>query len=75
MSATVTLPAAPPVAPVAPATPRPYRWTCAAFGQAAGLGLFEGRRPLLIDGALLEQGPMNHPHAVAVSVAQSSLMT
>ncbi len=75
MSATLTT--APPTAPaVAPPTaaPRPLRWTCAEFHRAGDLGLFEGKRPLLIDGVILEQGPMNHPHAIAVSLVQNVLI-
>ena len=28
------------------------------------MGVFEGRRAMLIDGVILEQGPMNPPHAI-----------
>ncbi len=71
MSALLT---ARPVAAAPPAAPRPLRWTCAEFHRAGELGLFEGKRPLLIDGVILEQGPMNPPHAVAVMLVQGVLL-
>lgn len=55
------------------ATPRPMRWTCAAFHRVGDLGLLEGRRPLLIDGVLLEQGQMSPPHAVALGLVVAAL--
>ena len=42
-----------------PAGPRPLRWTCAEFHRFGDLGMFEGRRAMLIDGVILEEGPMN----------------
>src|ERR1043165_257654 len=42
-----------------PAGPRPLRWTCAEFHRFGDMGLFEGRQAMLIDGVILEQGPMN----------------
>jgi len=69
MSAILTT--APNVSPQAP--PRPLRWTCAEFHRAGDLGLFEGKRPMLIGGVIIEQGPMNHPHAIAVSLVQNAL--
>ncbi len=55
------------------AGPRPVHWTCDEFHRAGDLGLFEGRRALLIDGVILEQGPMNPPHAVTLGLAEDSL--
>jgi Uma2 family endonuclease len=40
-------------------------WTVAQFHYLADLGLFEGRRAMLINGVIVEEGPMNPPHAVA----------
>jgi Uma2 family endonuclease len=75
MSAVATLPAASaaPAPPAPPALPRPFRWTCAEFHRAGEAGVFEGRRPVLIDGVILEQGPMNHPHAIAVELTMIAL--
>jgi Uma2 family endonuclease len=42
---------------------RPVRWTVAEFHRLCNLGLFVGRRPILLDGVILEQGPMDSPHA------------
>jgi Uma2 family endonuclease len=54
--------------PVAPASgrPQPRRWTVAEFHRLCGLGLFDGRRPILLNGVILEQGPMDAPHANGV---------
>lgn len=49
-----------------PPVPRPVRWTCAEFHRFGDLGAFENRRAMLIDGVILEQGPMNPPHATAL---------
>lgn len=51
--------------PPAPNYPRPLvpKWTVAEFHHMAGMGWFEGRRPLLLDGVIMEQGPMNPTHA------------
>ena len=57
----------------APAVPRPMRWTCAEFHRFGDLGLFEGRRAMLIDGALLEEGPMNPPHAITLGLVEAAV--
>jgi Uma2 family endonuclease len=64
----------PPV-PVGTTTPPPaqvglqvLRWTVDQFHRVNATGVFEGRRPLLIRGILLEQGPMNPPHAIALEL-------
>jgi Uma2 family endonuclease len=46
----------------------PLRWTVADFHRVAATGVFAGRRPILVRGALLEQGPMNHPPAIALEL-------
>ena len=53
--------------------PRPLRWTCAEFHRFGDMGLFEGRRAMLIDGVILEQGPMNPPHAITLGLADEAL--
>ena len=60
--------APPPPAPVA-ADPRPFLWTAAAFNDLGDRGVFAGRRAFLVDGVILEQGPMNPPHADALEAA------
>ena len=61
--------------PPAPASsrPQPLRWTVAEFHHLCGLGLFAGRRPILIDGVILEQGPMDAPHANGVERVDAAL--
>src|SRR5689334_8953572 len=70
MSAIVTPPAPSPVL-----APRPLRWTVAQFHRVNATGVFEGRRPLLLRGLLLEQGPMNPPHATAIDLTSEALRT
>ena len=48
-------------------------WTVDAFHRAAAAGVFGDRRPVLVRGVLLEQGPMNHPHAVALELLTDAL--
>jgi Uma2 family endonuclease len=62
-----------PSAPAAPAVPRPVRWTCAEFHLFGDLGVFEGRRAMLIDGVILEEGPMNPPHALTLELVEAAL--
>jgi Uma2 family endonuclease len=55
--------------------PRPLRWTCAEFHRFGDLGVFEGRRAMLIDGVILEEGPMNPPHALTLELVEPALRT
>ncbi len=55
--------------------PRPVRWTCADFHRFGDMGIFEGRRAMLIDGVILEQGPMNPPHAITLGLVEEALRT
>jgi Uma2 family endonuclease len=67
----ITTPSAPAgttTTPLAQPGPQPLRWTVALFHRVNSTGVFEGRRPLLIRGVLLEQGPMNPPHATALEI-------
>jgi Uma2 family endonuclease len=57
----------------ASAGPRPLRWTCAEFHRFADMGVFEGRRAMLIDGVILEQGPMNPPHAITLGLVEEAI--
>lgn len=54
--------------PPAQAGPQVLRWTVDLFHRVNAMGVFEGRRPILIRGVLLEQGPMNPPHAIAIEL-------
>jgi Uma2 family endonuclease len=38
----------------------------AEFHRLCGLGLFAGQRPILLNGVILEQGPMDAPHGNGV---------
>ena len=51
----------------------PLRWTVDAFHRARSLGLFDGRRAILLRGVILEQGPMSPPHAIAVEKSDAAL--
>src|SRR5438105_2465982 len=53
--------------------PVPLRWTCEEFHAIGDAGFFEGRRAMLFDGVILEQGTMNPPHAVACELADNEL--
>src|SRR5262249_34994720 len=39
------------------------------------MGMFEGRRAMLIDGVILEEGPMNPPHAITLELVEEVLRT
>lgn len=68
MSAVLTPTLPPPVAGLPP-----FRWTAAAFNDLGDRGLFAGRRPILVDGVILEQGPMNPPHADALLAVDTAV--
>jgi Uma2 family endonuclease len=55
--------------------PRPVRWTCAEFHRFGDMGVFEGRRAMLIDGVILEEGPMNPPHAITLELVEQTIRT
>src|SRR2546423_14274451 len=59
--------------PSAPTDPQPIRWTCDEFHRFGDLGVFEGRRAMLIDGVILEEGPMNPPHAITLELVEEAL--
>lgn len=59
----------------APTGPRPVRWTCAEFHRFGDMGVFEGRRAMLIDGVILEEGPMNPPHALTLELVEETFRT
>jgi Uma2 family endonuclease len=49
------------------------RWTCAEFHRFGDMGVFEGRRAMLIDGVILEEGPMSPPHATTLELVEEVL--
>ena len=60
MIATLTAPTA------APGIVPPLRWTVEEFHELRQQKRFLGRRAILLHGVILEQGPMNSPHAKAL---------
>jgi Uma2 family endonuclease len=64
-----------PAAQTAAAGPRPVRWTCAELHRFGDLGVFEGRRAMLIDGVILEEGSMSPPHAITLELVGEALRT
>jgi Uma2 family endonuclease len=53
--------------------PQQLYWTCQEFHRVGDLGLFEGRRAMLIDGILMEQGPINPPHAISLGLTEQAI--
>lgn len=53
--------------------PQVRKWTATEFDHLGELGCFEGRRAFLLDGVILEQGPMDPPHADALEVVTEAL--
>lgn len=68
---TISLPSSQATPPV----PRPLRWTCAEFHRFGDMGVFEGRRAMLIDGVILEEGPKNPPHAITLELVEQAIRT
>lgn len=55
--------------------PQPHRWTVTEFNHMGDMGWFEGRRAFLLDGVILEQGPMDPPHANALGLVLLALQS
>ena len=53
--------------------PQPYRWTRKQFNQIGDMGLFEGRRAILVEGQILAMPAMNDPHRTALTLADYAL--
>ena len=70
-----TTPPKPRAAVSPPAWPGAKVWTCDEFHALGDQGFFANRRPVLIRGTIVELGPMNPPHAVAVELIQDLLRT
>lgn len=64
----------PPLIPSPPPSgPRPFAWTVAHFHQLGDMGWFEGRRASLLDGQIIEEGPMNPPHRIALELTDAAV--
>jgi Uma2 family endonuclease len=59
--------------PVPPGPPRNMLWTVDQFHYLGELGVFEGRRAWLVDGVIVEEGPMNPPHRIALELSEDAL--
>ena len=59
--------------PVPSGPPRTLLWTVDQFHYLGDLGMFEGRRAWLVDGVIVEEGPMNPPHRIALELSESAL--
>jgi Uma2 family endonuclease len=55
------------------AFPRFTKWTVSEFDALGMCERLAGRRPFLLDGAIVEQGPMDPPHANALEVVLEAL--
>lgn len=53
--------------------PQPYRWTRKQFYEMGGMGLFEGRRAILVEGEILAMPAMGDKHRTAIIVADEVL--
>lgn len=54
-------------------TPPPYRWTREQFYQMGDLGLFEGRRVILLEGEILARPPIGPSHQSSNSLTADAL--
>ncbi len=59
--------------PVPTSQPRNLLWTVAQFRCLGDLGMFEGRRTMLLDSVILEEGPTNPPHRIALELSREAL--
>jgi Uma2 family endonuclease len=53
--------------------PRNLLWTVDQFHYLGDLGMFEGHRAWLVDGVIVEEGPMNPPHRIALELCEEAL--
>lgn len=70
----VTLISPPPWKPTT-VIPQPRKWTVSEFAHLNSLGCFAGRRAFLLNGDILEQGPMEPPHAEALEIVTEQIRT
>ncbi len=54
-------------------SPRPMKWTCEQFHNMGDAGLLEGKRAMLIDGVIFEEGPMNAPHGISLEATHEAV--
>ena len=54
-------------------TPQPYRWTREQFNQIGDMGLFEGRRAILVEGEILAMPAMGDLHRNVLTLASDVL--
>ena len=54
-------------------TPQPYRWTREQFNRIGDMGLFEGRRAILVDGEILAMPAMGDLHRNVLILASDVL--
>lgn len=59
--------------PLPAATPAPKVWTVDQFHYLGDMGSFEGLRAKLIHGTIVEEGPMNPPHRIALELTADVL--
>jgi Uma2 family endonuclease len=59
--------------PVPASPPRNLLWTVDQFHYLGDLGMFEGRRAMLLDGVIVEEGAMNPPHRIALELATEAV--
>jgi Putative restriction endonuclease len=59
--------------PISPGPPRNLLWTVDQFHYLGDLGMFEGRRAMLIDGVFVEEGPMNPPYRIALELTTDAV--
>ena len=48
-------------------------WTVDQFHYLGDLGMFEGRRAMLLEGVIVEEGPMNPPHRIALELTADAI--
>jgi Uma2 family endonuclease len=59
--------------PMPSGPPRNLLWTVDQFHYLGDLGLFEGRRAMLINGVIVEEGSMNPPHRIALELTADAM--
>jgi Uma2 family endonuclease len=73
-TATLTPPPLPARPSTAPSSgPAPKVWTVDEFHDLGEHGFLEGRGAKLMNGVIVEEGPMNHPHATAATKTEDSV--
>ena len=55
--------------------PSSYRWTREQFNEIGDMGLFEGRRAILVEGEILAMPGMKDPHRTSLLLTDQALRT